>query len=85
MGHGNFGLDTDVYTLYIHSLGLLMQIRDFVWDVDNIDHIACHGVTPEEVEEVCYRKKVILKGRLGRYYVPGRTEGGRYLLCAKVS
>lgn len=31
-----------------------MKIHEFIWPEDRIDHIACHGVTPEEVEETYF-------------------------------
>src|ERR1017187_7144748 len=40
-----------------------MKIVEFVWPQDRIDHIAEHGVTPEEVEEVCFGKPLVLRGK----------------------
>ena len=57
-----------------------MQIVDFEWDEDNIEHIARHGVSPEEVEEACYNSPYILKGRRGSYLIYSQTGDGRYLL-----
>jgi hypothetical protein len=31
-----------------------MKIDELDWDDNNIEHIARHGVTPQEVEDVCY-------------------------------
>ena len=56
-----------------------MRIQEFFWNVDNIHHIARHGIAPPEVEEACYLRSVVLKGRQNRYYILGRTEAGRYL------
>ena len=33
-----------------------MEIRSFRWDEDTIDHIANHGVRPDEVEEVAFNE-----------------------------
>src|SRR5688500_12083650 len=33
-----------------------MRIDAFVWPEDRVEHIARHGVTPEEGEEVCFGK-----------------------------
>lgn len=62
-----------------------MKIHEFVWPDERIEHIALHGITPEEVEEVCFGKPLILKakseGENPVYYVLGQTEAGRYLFC----
>ena len=31
-----------------------MRIDELLWDDWNIEHIAGHGVEPDEVEEACY-------------------------------
>ncbi len=31
-----------------------MKIQELIWPQDQIDHIAAHGIKPEEVEEVCF-------------------------------
>jgi uncharacterized protein len=31
-----------------------VQIQQFVWTNDRIQHIARHGVQPEEVEQACF-------------------------------
>ena len=51
-----------------------------VWDDQAIEHIARHHVTPEEVEEVSYDPDSWVVGtRQKRYFIYGRTGGGRYL------
>jgi len=61
---------------------------DFVWPEDQVDHIARHGVTPEEFEEVCSGKclldKTKSKGQNPVYLAYGQTEAGRYLFCAVI-
>ena len=57
-----------------------MRINNLEWDEENIEHIARHGVNPEEVEEACYNGPYILKGRQGSYLVYSQTGDGRYLL-----
>jgi uncharacterized protein len=65
-----------------------MRIREFVWPQDRIDHIARHGVTPEEVEEACFGRALVLRARSQGenpvYYVRGRTAAGRYLFCVVI-
>ncbi|MCD6208360.1 MAG: BrnT family toxin [Methanosarcinales archaeon] len=56
-----------------------MRIRRLHWDEYNIFHIACHGITTEDVEYVCYGGHVARKAR-DRYLVYGKTKGGRYIL-----
>jgi hypothetical protein len=36
-----------------------MRIREIIWPEDQIEHMARHGVTPEEFEEVCSGKALI--------------------------
>jgi len=66
-----------------------MQIREFVWPDDRIEHIAVHGVTPEEVEEVCFGRALVLRakseGENPVYYVLGQTNAGRYLFCVVIN
>ena len=63
-----------------------MQITQFVWNEDIIEHIAKHNVTPEEIEEVCFDHPLIIKSKQDAkginpiYYVLGQTDSGRYLL-----
>jgi uncharacterized DUF497 family protein len=62
-----------------------MRIHDFVWPQERIDHIAEHGVSPKEVEEVCFGKSLVLRakseGENPVYYVLGQTRASRYLFC----
>jgi len=57
-----------------------MEIREFEWDDNNIEHIARHGVSPNEVEDVAFDDDPwIRKGRKGTRYMLGYTIAGRYL------
>jgi uncharacterized protein len=62
-----------------------MTIDELVWPQDRIDHIAQHGVTPAEVEEVCFGRpsfqRAKSQGENPVYYVLGQTLAGRYLFC----
>ena len=53
----------------------------FLWDEDNVEHLAEHGVRPEEAAEVFFNQYVITpnKKRHGprRYRIDGRNNGGR--------
>lgn len=57
----------------------MLFIRRLIWDAWNVAHIACHHVTPEEVEEVCQGDPVVQAGRKGRSLVFGPTLTGRML------
>jgi len=62
-----------------------VEIKSFKWDEDTIDHIANHGISPEEIEEVAFQNlPYIRKGRQGRRYLYGRTIGGRYLFIVYI-
>jgi hypothetical protein len=65
-----------------------MKIRDLIWPEDRIDHIASHGIEPEEVEEACFGEALVLRasseGKNPVYYVLGQTEGGRHLFSVVI-
>jgi len=62
-----------------------MEIREFEWDDNNIEHIARHGVFPDEVENVAFDDDPwIRKGRKGTRYMLGYTVAGRYLFVVYV-
>jgi uncharacterized DUF497 family protein len=55
---------------------------DIEWDDANIDHLARHGITADEVEELFEGPTVRRRGGTDapdRYRVLGRTASGRYL------
>ncbi|MDX6291917.1 MAG: uncharacterized protein QOH50_992 [Kribbellaceae bacterium] len=55
--------------------------REISWSPEREAHIARHGVTPGEVEDVCYsRPRWIATGRAGSTLVYGTSAAGRYLL-----
>ena len=57
----------------------MLVIRRLIWDSWNVAHTARHGVTPEEVEEVCHGEPVVQVGKKGRSLVFGPTLSGRML------
>jgi hypothetical protein len=65
-----------------------MKIDRLIWTQDRLDHIANHGVRPEEVEEACFGYAFVQRakssGKNPVYYVLGRTEAGRYLFCVVI-
>ena len=40
-----------------------MRIYEFAWPQERLDHIAEHGVAPDEVEEVCFGKSLVLRAK----------------------
>jgi len=56
-----------------------MIIKKLIWDGWNIEHIARHNVTTEEVEEVCNSRNLFERGRDRTYQITGQTQSGRYL------
>ena len=40
-----------------------MKIHELVWPEDRVDHIAKHGVEPEEVEEVCFGRPLVQRAK----------------------
>jgi uncharacterized DUF497 family protein len=58
--------------------------EDFVWDEDNIDHVAAHGVTPTEAEDAILDPRAINRQARStpterRYAVIGASSEGRVL------
>ena len=56
-----------------------MRVVDFEWDEANLEHIAGHGVEPDEAEEAFEYGPVFRRTRHGYYLCFGRTEAGRHL------
>lgn len=56
-------------------------MREIRWEPWSENHIAAHGVSPGDVEEVVHEHpRLVGKGRDGTTLVWGRTAAGRYLL-----
>jgi uncharacterized protein len=65
---------------------LMLRFAEVVWDDWNESHIARHGVTAQEVEEVLFSWPLHAeRGRNGTYAVLGRTVHGRWLFVLVVS
>ena len=56
-----------------------MRIYELIVEPDREDHIARHGVTVEEVEEVVFGRPLIQRSRQQRFRLMGQTDAGRYL------
>ena len=65
-----------------------MPIAQFLWPEDRVEHIAKHGVTPEEFEQVCFGRALILRAKARGanpvYYVLGETDSRRHLFCVVI-
>jgi uncharacterized protein len=60
----------------------MKTISSIQWTEDSVEHIARHGVTPEETEEACfneYDSPFIRSGKQNLHYVFGKTYSGRLL------
>lgn len=49
------------------------------WNDWNREHVARHGVEPEEVDEVARNGPAVTTARDGLYRMVGQTDAGRYL------
>jgi uncharacterized protein len=56
-----------------------VEVRRLRWDPGNVAHIARHGVTPEEVEQVCHAEHAQREAYGGRIMLIGPTVAGRLL------
>jgi hypothetical protein len=65
-----------------------VEIFEFVWPEDRVAHLGRHGVSPEELEEICFGRPLVqqakARGENPVYYVLGQTEAGRYLFCVVI-
>lgn len=65
-----------------------MRIDQIIWPEERVEHIARHGVAPEEVEDVCFGtswvRRAKSEGENPVYYVLGQSEAGRYLFCVVI-
>ncbi len=51
-----------VFFLFWYIL-YLMKIYELIWPHDRIEHISCHGVLPEEVEQICFGEAFIQRAK----------------------
>jgi len=62
-----------------------VEITWFEWDNSNMEHIARHSISPDEVEDVAFDDEPwIKKGREGTRYMLGYTVAGRYLFTVYI-
>ena len=61
---------------------MAFEVRAFSWDDQIEAHIAEHGVTPREVNQMVENPHIIVRNRRGKrapVLLIGRTHGGRVL------
>ena len=58
----------------------MADITRLIFDDANLEHIARHGVTEDEVREACESRPLVRRGRYNRLAVYGRTLAGRYVI-----
>ena len=65
----------------LHCVTLYMQMKiiSLEWNEDDVEHTACHGINPTEVEDVCFNPHIAVKGRFGRYVLYGQSSAGRFI------
>jgi len=57
----------------------MVDVRRLIFDDWNVEHIARHGVTQEEVEQVCRGDHIVQTGYRGRLVLIGATSTSRML------
>lgn len=57
----------------------MITVRRLLWDDWNVVHIARHGVTPDDVEEVCQGDYLVRQTYEGRFLVIGPNASGNLL------
>ena len=62
-----------------------MEVVEFEWDENNVEHIAKHHISPDEIENIAFDDEPWIKrGRTGTRYMLGYTVAGRYLFVVYV-
>ncbi len=57
----------------------MLDIKELMWDERNRAHIARHGVTPDEVAQICQGEFAVRESHTGRFMIIGQTQAGRVL------
>lgn len=57
----------------------MIAVTGLVWDEWNREHLARHGISPEEVEEVCHGKYKITESYRKRLLIVGKTIKDRQI------
>lgn len=57
----------------------MIVVHGLVWDDWNKNHLDIHGISIEEVEEVCHGKYDVIESYRKRLQVLGKTKNGKTL------
>ena len=57
----------------------MIKIRGLIWDDWNKEHIAKHGISVEEVEEVCHESYETVESYRKRILIESKTRKGKAL------
>ena len=57
----------------------MMTIKGLIWDDWNKEHVNKHGISVEEVEEVCHGSHEVAESYRKRILIVGKTKKGRVL------
>lgn len=57
----------------------MIVVKGLIWDDWNKDHIAKHGISVEEVEEICHGKFQAIESYRKRLQLSGKTKKGRII------
>lgn len=57
----------------------MVRVNGLIWDEWNKEHIAKHGISVKEVEEVCRGKYKVIESYRKRMLVIGKTKRGKLL------
>ena len=71
---------TSLASIRRYNLAVGIEIRGIEWDSWNENHIAEHGVSRTEVEEICRGRRPADPAREDRVRVVGRTSAGRVIV-----
>jgi uncharacterized DUF497 family protein len=63
-----------------------LKISELEIDDENLAHLCRHGVSPDEIYQCLWNRKKVRakKGQRDRYYLYGKTDGGRLLFVVLV-
>lgn len=56
---------------------MALELNELVWDSFNSKHISKHNLTQEEITQVCINQLKVLKTKLGRLLLVGKTDTGK--------
>ncbi len=57
----------------------MMVVKGLIWDDWNKEHVAKHGISVEEVEEVCHASSKVVESYRKRILLVGKTKKGKVL------